>query len=70
MLKTNRSVVPHGEDGVDQISYYDEAVGALIAQRGLRNKALAKLDSGGAPMAVNLSSSASSPVCTPVLARI
>jgi uncharacterized protein (DUF2235 family) len=50
VLKTYRAVVPRGEDGVDQISYYDEGVGALTAQRGLRNKALARLDSllGGA----------------------
>jgi len=50
VLKTYRAVVPRTEDGVDQISYYDEGVGALSAQRGLRNKALAKLDSvlGGA----------------------
>jgi uncharacterized protein (DUF2235 family) len=45
VLKTYRAVIPRGEDGVDQISYYDEGVGALTAQRGLRNKALAKLDS-------------------------
>ncbi|MES9992667.1 MAG: DUF2235 domain-containing protein [Candidatus Thiodiazotropha sp.] len=50
VLKTYRAVVPRSEDGTDQISYYDEGVGALSAQRGLRNKALAKLDSllGGA----------------------
>lgn len=50
VLKTFRAVVPRTEDGVDQVSYYDEGVGALSAQRGLRNKALAKLDSvlGGA----------------------
>lgn len=50
VLKTFRAVVPRTEDGVDQISYYDEGVGALSAQRGLRNNALAKLDSvlGGA----------------------
>ncbi|MEW8192932.1 MAG: DUF2235 domain-containing protein [Candidatus Thiodiazotropha sp.] len=50
VLKTYRAVLPLSEDGIDQISYYDEGVGALSAQRGLRNKALAKLDSvlGGA----------------------
>lgn len=50
VLKTFRAVVPRTEDGVEQISYYDEGVGALSAQRGLRNNALAKLDSvlGGA----------------------
>jgi len=50
VLKTFRAVVPRTEDGVDQISYYDEGVGALSAQRGLRNNALAKLDAvlGGA----------------------
>ena len=50
VLKTYRAVVTRGEDQVDQISYYDEGVGALSAQRGLRNKALSKLDSflGGA----------------------
>jgi uncharacterized protein (DUF2235 family) len=50
VLKTFRAVVPRTEDGTDQISYYDEGVGALSAQRGLRNSALAKLDSvlGGA----------------------
>ena len=50
VLKTFRAVVPRSEDGVDRISYYDEGVGALTAQRGLRNNALAKLDAllGGA----------------------
>lgn len=50
VLKTYRAVVPRGDDQVDQISYYDEGVGALSAQRGLSNKALARLDSflGGA----------------------
>ena len=50
VLKTFRAVVPRGADRVDQISYYDEGVGALFAQRGLRNKALARLDAflGGA----------------------
>jgi len=50
VLKTYRAVVPRGDDQVDQISYYDEGVGAICAQRGLRNKALAKFDSflGGA----------------------
>ncbi|MCU7802404.1 MAG: DUF2235 domain-containing protein [Candidatus Thiodiazotropha sp. (ex Lucinoma borealis)] len=50
ILKTYRAVVPRSDGGIDQISYYDEGVGALSAQRGLRNKALAKLDSllGGA----------------------
>ena len=50
VLKTFRAVVPRTDDGVDQISYYDEGVGAISAQRGLRNNALAKLDAvlGGA----------------------
>ncbi len=50
VLKTYRAVVPRSEDGVEQISYYDEGVGALTAQNGLYNKALAKLDAllGGA----------------------
>lgn len=50
ILKTFRAVVPRTDDGVEQISYYDEGVGALSAQRGLRNTALAKLDAilGGA----------------------
>ncbi|MEW8352745.1 MAG: DUF2235 domain-containing protein [Candidatus Thiodiazotropha sp.] len=50
VLKTYRAVLPRTEDGTDQISYYDEGVGALSAQRGLRNRALARLDSllGGA----------------------
>lgn len=50
VLKTSRAVVPRTDDGVDQISYYDEGVGALSAQRGMRNSALAKLDAvlGGA----------------------
>lgn len=50
VLKTFRAVKPHTEDGSHQISYYDEGVGALSAQRGLRNRALARLDAffGGA----------------------
>jgi len=50
VLKTFRAVVPRTESGVEQISYYDEGVGALSAQRGMRNSALAKLDAvlGGA----------------------
>lgn len=32
VLKTCRAVVPRTDDGVDQISYYDEGVGALSAQ--------------------------------------
>ena len=52
VLKTFRAILPRDADGdgADQISYYDEGVGALSAQRGLHNTALAKLDSvlGGA----------------------
>lgn len=50
VLKTYRAVVPRTDDGIDQISYYDEGVGALSAQRGLRNKSLARFDAllGGA----------------------
>jgi uncharacterized protein (DUF2235 family) len=50
VLKTYRAVLPQDKNGIDQISFYLEGVGALSAQRGLHNKALAKLDAllGGA----------------------